>query len=232
MVLITGASRGLGRELFSTYLKNGTPVFGTYHSSPPNDAPQGSNFKVDVSDFKSVEDWIQQVTQQNPTLLDQGLTLINCAGISSNSFLHKSDPEKWEQVIKVNLLGTYNCIRAILPLMREKNHGRIITVSSVVAQQGVAGTSSYAASKAGLWGLVKSLSKEVKGKNITVNNINLGYFDVGMIEQVPQALQEDVKSKIPRERFGKATELFSLVEYLRGAEYVNGSSFDINGGLF
>lgn len=227
MILITGASRGLGAELFSTYRKKNIPVLGTFHETS-GDTPKGTMTQVDVSDYKTVDAWVNEIKDD----LDQEITLINCAGISYNAFLHKSDPQAWEHVIQVNLIGTYNCIRAILPIMREKNWGRIITISSVVAQSGMAGTSSYAASKAGLWGLVKSLSKEFKGKDITINNINLGYFNVGMIEQVPAAIQEEVKSKIPKERFGQPQELFDLVEYIKSAAYVNGSSFDINGGLF
>ncbi len=225
MIIITGASRGLGAALFSQYRERDIPVVGTFHKTPVNNT---TIQKVDVSDYTIVENWVNQIKDQ----FDRQLTLITCAGISYNSLLHKSNPSAWEEVIKVNLLGTYNCIRALLPFMREKNYGRIITISSVVAQMGVPGTTSYATSKSGLWGLVKSLSKEVKGKDITINNINLGYFNIGMIEQVPQQLQEDIKSRIPKERFGEPGELFNLIEYIRGSAYLNGSSFDINGGLY
>ncbi|RYZ89931.1 MAG: SDR family NAD(P)-dependent oxidoreductase [Proteobacteria bacterium] len=228
LILITGASRGLGKELFSYYLKNNFPVRGTYNKTLPKDVPPELLHSVDVTDFPAVESWIEEIKSN----FSGDITLINCAGISYNAFAHKSDPEAWRQVIEVNLIGTYNCIRSVLPYMREQNHGRIITVSSVVAQMGVPGTTSYAASKAALGGLVKSLSKEFKGKNITANNINLGYFDAGMIEQVPANIQEDVKSKIPNGRFGKPSELYDLIEFLRNSPYTNGSSLDINGGIF
>jgi NAD(P)-dependent dehydrogenase (short-subunit alcohol dehydrogenase family) len=123
-------------------------------------------------------------------------------------------------------------IRAILPFMREQNYGRIINFSSVLAQKGVAGTSAYAASKAALWGMSKSIAAENAGKNITINCLNLGYFNLGMIEQVPEELQNELKKSIPTGDFGDPENIYKAVRFLIESNYVNGSSIDINGGLF
>lgn len=229
MVLITGASRGLGKILLNEFIKNKILVSGTYQNSIPDGVETEYLERVDVTQCQSVDGWINKFSKQ---LKLEGATLIHCAGITYNSFLHKADSDEWAKVINVNLVGAFNVTKAVMPFLREANFGRVIFISSVVAQTGIAGTTAYAASKAGLWGLAKSLSKECKGKNITVNTINLGYFNAGMIDQVPQTLQDEIKSKIPAGNFGDPAELVKLINYIIQSNYVNGSEFDINGGLF
>jgi NAD(P)-dependent dehydrogenase (short-subunit alcohol dehydrogenase family) len=130
-----------------------------------------------------------------------------------------------------NLTGTFYLIRAILPIMREQNYGRIINLSSIVAQTGVLGTSAYAASKAGLNGMIKSIALENAQKSITVNNINLGYFKVGMINTIPMEMQEKLKSKIAFNEFGDPQNIFSTIQYIRNTPYLTGSCLDLNGGI-
>ena len=228
MIIVTGGSRGLGRQLVEKYRVSGQKVYSTYQSTLTSEMEKKIFHQVDVKNFESVNTWVGQL---DITANDK-ITLINCAGISYNSFCHKSEPEKWAEVIEVNLVGTYNCIRAFLPFMRTNNFGRIVTISSVVAQMGGVGVTAYSASKAGLWGLTKSLSKECKGKDITINNINLGYFEAGMIQQVPEEVKQDIRQRTSSNRFGQPDELYNLIEYIRSAQYTNGSSFDINGGLY
>ena len=117
-------------------------------------------------------------------------------------------------------------------LLREDNFGRIINLSSVVAQKGTPGTSAYAASKAALWGMSKSIAVENALKGITINNINLGYSELGMIEQVPEKYQDTIKAQIPSGEFCKKEEVFKCVEFIRNNDYLNGSSVDLNGGIF
>jgi acetoacetyl-CoA reductase/3-oxoacyl-[acyl-carrier protein] reductase len=123
-------------------------------------------------------------------------------------------------------------INALLPKMREQNFGRIINFASIVAQSGIPGTSAYAASKAGLWGMTKAIAVENATKGITINNLNLGYFDIGMIQDVPVEMQEVIKSKIPGKQFGNPDDIFKVVKYLSAAAYITGTSVDVNGGLF
>ena len=150
----------------------------------------------------------------------------------NNAFAHKSDAEKWKKVIEVNLIGTYNLIRQLLPHMRDSNFGRIINFSSVAAQKGIAGVSAYSASKSALWGMTKSIAVENASKGITINNINLGYAELGMIEQVPDKYKETVINQIPTGKFCTKEDIFKCVEFLRENSYTNGSSVDLNGGLF
>ena len=228
MIIITGASRSIGKYLFEKYSEEEN-VYGTYFSTPPENHPfKETLFQVDISDIHSVAQFFNQIENNLSEI-----TLINCAGVSYNSFAHKSDPEEWKKVIDTNLTGTFYMIRALLPKMREQNFGRIINLSSVAAQKSTPGISAYAASKSGLWGMTKSICAENGSKNITINNINLGYVNLGMgIERVPELYQAIMKEQIPSKSFCEPEDIFSTIEYLRCTPYVNGTSIDVNGGLF
>lgn len=228
MIIITGASKGIGNFLFENYKTNGLKVLGTFNSSFLESKNQELLYKVDISNFSEVKNWIDQIENKL-----EKIVLINCAGISYNSFAHKAEVEKWEQVIKVNLIGTFNVIRCLLPIMRKQNYGRIINFSSVTAQMGTPGISAYAASKSAMWGMTKSLAVENGLKGITINNINLGYADIGMgINDVPMEYAEKIKKSIPSNKFCSPDDIYNTVEYLIGTNYINGSSIDLNGGIF
>jgi acetoacetyl-CoA reductase/3-oxoacyl-[acyl-carrier protein] reductase len=226
MIIITGITGGIGNYLFNAYAKKGEKVIGTYHLSKPEGAQYKHCLPLDISDNAQVESFMQKIKAEL-----KEVTLINCAGISYNSFAHKSDAEEWTKVINVNLTGTFYLIRSVLPLMREQKFGRIINLSSIVAQTGVMGTSAYAASKAGINGMIKSIALENAQNSITINNINLGYFKVGMINTVPKELQEQIKSRIAFNEFGDPEELLKTIEYIRSNSYLTGSHIDLNGGL-
>lgn len=227
MIIITGASRGVGAYLFKKYESTGENVFGTYNMTKPQDnGKNGVYNQVNVVNYNEVDNWINGIKDL------KDITLINCAGISYNSFTHKSDVEKWKNVIDVNLIGTYNVIRSVLVHMRENNFGRIINFASVAAQKGTPGISAYSASKSALWGMSKSIAVENASKGITINNINLGYSELGMIEEVPEKFKEIIKSQIPSGEFCKKEDIFKCVEFVRNNEYLNGSSIDLNGGIF
>ena len=227
MIIITGASSGVGKFLFDTYTELGEEVYGTYNKSVPETTKHKGHYnKVDIVKYDEVENWIKSIS------LLKDIVLINCAGITYNAFAHKADVELWKNVIDVNLIGTYNVIRAFLPFMRDHEFGRIINFSSVAAQKGTPGTSAYAASKSALWGLAKSIAVENASKGITINNINLGYSELGMIEQVPEKYKEIIKAQIPSGKFCDKEDIFSCVEFIRKNSYLNGSSVDLNGGIF
>lgn len=227
MIIITGASRGIGKYLFEKFWKTGEIVYGIYNLTNPDADKREFFTKVDISNNSNVIDWIEKIRSRITKL-----TLINSAGINYSSFAHKADVDKWSQVINVNLIGTFNVIRAVLPLMRKEGYGRIINFSSVVAQTLVSGTSAYAASKAGLWGLVKSIAAENARKGITINNLNLGYYNIGMIKEVSQEFQDILKKKILTGNFGNPEIIFKSINFLRETDYINGTSIDLNGGLF
>ena len=223
MIIIIGASKGIGKFLLHKFRSESITVVGTFNSASDN---SDNLFKVDVTDFNQITAFIET---QKPLLSE--ITLINCAGITYNAFAHKSDPALWKNVIDVNLIGTYNCIRAVLPLMRLQKFGRIINFSSVVATKPTAGVSAYAASKSALWGMSKSLAQENAGLNITINNINLGYSELGMINKVPQEFLDTLISQIPSKKLCVPIDIFKTVNYLMECNYINGSSIDLNGGL-
>jgi NAD(P)-dependent dehydrogenase (short-subunit alcohol dehydrogenase family) len=225
MILITGASKGIGKYLCEEYLHNKENIIGIYNSTIVG-KDSGNYYKVDITDVIQVHDFIYSIKEQL-----NNITLINCAGINYNSFAHKSDIVKWQEVIKVNLFGTFNIINSILPIMRDQSYGRIINFGSVVSELPSPGISAYAASKSALSGMSKSIAFENANKGITINNINLGYSELGMINEVPEIYLNQIKERIPSKKLCTSSDIFNTVEYLRNTEYVNGSSININGGI-
>jgi NAD(P)-dependent dehydrogenase (short-subunit alcohol dehydrogenase family) len=226
MKIITGASKGIGKYLLEKYANSGETVYGTYLSTMPSSEFAANYTKIDVSNNFEVNKWVNSIN------LSDKIDILNCAAINYNSFAHKADPESWIRTIEINLIGTFNVIHALLPIMRKNNYGRIINFSSVVAQSGVPGTSAYAASKAGLWGLTKAVAVENASKGITINNLNLGYFNIGMGEEISSEIRNKLKGRIPANEFGDAINIFNAINFLIENSYINGTSIDINGGLF
>lgn len=227
-MLITGASRGLGLYLMKRFQEEGIAVYGTYNSTVPKGMSDYQYTKVDISNTESVNSWIQQCVSS-----DDEIVLVNCAAGNYNILARKADVDKWIELIDINLIGTFRAIHACLPLMYEKNWGRIINFSSVVAQKGVAGTSAYAASKAALWGLSKSLAVENAKHNITINTLNLGYMEVGMtVNDVPDKLQQEMLNQIPEHKFGSPEDVYQAIVFLINSPYTTGTAININGGLY
>lgn len=221
-IIIIGASKGIGRELYKLFCQHGYDVTATYCFTRVDDVHY---VYLDNTDVIAVQGFADSFKGEN-------VVLINCAGISYNAFAHKSDLIMWKRVIDVNVCGTFNVIRAFLPYMRKKEWGRIIVFSSVVTKYPTPGVSAYVASKAALGGLVKTLSCENASKHVTVNALNLGYTDAGMgVNDVPAEYRDKMMSLIPEKRFCTPDEIFNTIEYLIKTEYVNGASLDINGGL-
>lgn len=226
MIIITGASRGIGKFLFNHYLNvSKEKVIGIYHNSEPTENVE-NYIRLNVTNF----DAISNFADLNVDVLNN-LTLINCAGITYNSFTHKSNPAQWKEVIDTNLVGSFNMIRALLPIMREQKFGRIINFSSVVAIKPTPGISAYAASKSALWGMSKSIAIENAALNVTINNVNLGYSELGMIEMVPENYIKSILAQIPAGILCEPNDILNTVNYLRATRYITGSSIDLSGGL-
>ena len=227
MIVITGASRGIGKYLADHFISMGEKVAGTFNLNEPADKNNINFSKVDIADPAQVRQWVETIKGD----LNQ-IVLLNAAGSNYSAFGHKSDLQQWKKIIDINLVGTFNVIHHFLPIMREQNYGRIINFSSIVAQIGIPGASSYAASKAGLWGMTKSLAVENASKGITINNLNLGYFNIGMINEVKPEFQEIIKAKIPAGQFGDPQNIMNAVKFIIDSPYMTGSSLDVNGGLY
>ncbi|MEG2120743.1 MAG: SDR family oxidoreductase [Rikenellaceae bacterium] len=220
MILITGASKGIGAFLFNKFKDEGYDVRGTYNSTCRND---NHLERVDVSDFNSVTKWISSLEKD---LSD--VTLINCAAISDACFLHKSDPEMWSKIISTNIIGSYNTIRQVLPIMRQQKWGRIINFSSVLAKL----PTPYATSKAALEGLTKTIAVENGALGITANTISLGYAEIGMgINDVSEKHREKMLERIPVGRFCSPEEIYEAILFIIKNSYINGASIDLNGGI-
>lgn len=227
-ILITGASKGIGFFLFQKFHADGYEVYGTYNSTSPGVEYEKFFTKVDMSVEEEILNWITRSVNSE----DQ-IVLINCASANYNVIARKANPDKWGDLIDVNLVGTFRAINALLPLMHEKGFGRIINLSSVLSQRGVAGTSAYAASKAALAGMAKTIAVENAKNNITINNLNLGYFNIGMtLNDIPADVLEGIKAQIPMQKLGDPENIYNAVKFLISSDYITGTSIDINGGLY
>jgi len=229
VIVIVGASGGLGNVLYNSFSKSGYDVVGHYNENNSLVDHGEKWFSADLTDENQVKSMFKAIIEKY-SKID---VLINAAGVSLSSISWKTTAEDWRKTIEVNLTAPFLCIKEVLPIMRINNFGRIINLSSVVAQKGVVGTSSYAASKSGLFGMSRAISEEVGNKNITINNIALGYFNYGMINDVPDDMLEDLVNQIPKKRLGESDDLIGTIKFLIGESsgYLTGQTINLNGGL-
>lgn len=239
-VLLTGASGGLGKYITAGLAEAGYNLALQYNSNTESitENIKGiSNLKVKVKAYKAdITNEAEVAELVHSAKEDFGTIdiLINNAGISINAMSWKLTFEDWNRVLGVNLTGPFLCTKHVLPVMKENKFGRIIYISSVVPQIGVAGTAAYSASKAGLGGLCKTVSKEVIKNNITANMISLGYFDAGLLYQIPEEIRGQIKESIPVKQFGNPLEIVECIKYISkgDSKYLTGQTINLNGGLF
>ena len=220
VVLITGSSKGLGKAIALEFAKEGANVIINYHSD--KDGAQGvldnikslgvqsDIIKADVSNPEEVNNMIKSVVKKFGKLD----ILINNSGIIKDARITSMSKESWDEVISVNLTGVYNCTKAVGQVMEKQKSGKIINISSIVAQTGSIGASNYAASKAGVIGFTKSVAKEFAKFNINVNAVALGYFNTGLIERLTKEIQGKLLGDIPFGRFGDPKEAANAVLFL------------------
>jgi NAD(P)-dependent dehydrogenase (short-subunit alcohol dehydrogenase family) len=230
-ILIIGSSGGLGSAILSCFDNEKYNLALHYYSN--SHFIQSKNYKsyqADITQEDEVEQLIKNVISDFGTID----IVLNNAGVTISQISWKTQLSNWEKTIAINLTGPFLVTKHVLPYMRKNNWGRIIYMSSIVAQTGFVGASAYAASKAGLLGLVKTISKEVANKGITINAIALGYFNAGMIEDVPQDMQAQLKEAIPVSALGKPEELAELIKYIvsEKSTYLTGQTINLNGGLY
>ncbi|MFK8045797.1 MAG: SDR family oxidoreductase [Crocinitomicaceae bacterium] len=231
-ILIVGSSGGIGTALTEFFLKQKCQLILHYFKNKPN-VHENSNImlvKANITQESEVVSLMDSI-QERYGKLD---AVINNAGISISEISWKTNISSWDKTIAVNLTGPFLISKHALPMMRANSWGRIIFISSIVAQTGFVGTSAYSASKSGLLGLTKSLAKEVASKGITVNSIALGYFNVGMIEDVPADIQEAIVESIPKKQLGNPTQLFETIQFIlsENSDYLTGQTINLNGGLY
>ncbi len=240
VVVVTGGSGGLGAPICRFMASRGASVAVLYHSNKQGaeelvgalrgQGRKAQAFQVDVVLRESVDAAVGAIVSAFGTVD----VLINCAGISRSAVTWKAGEEDWASSLDINLTGAFHCMRAVLPIMREKGKGRIVNISSVVGQIGVPGTAAYAASKAGISGLTRATAAEVARRGITVNAVACGYFDAGIIADLPQDKLEKLLDTIPVGRLGRPEELCGTIGFLctEEASYITGQTINVNGGLY
>ena len=223
VIILVGASGGLGGYVGDALARKGHDVIGTYCTRAP--AVLGiDDVHLDITDNASVLSLVAELSCKR-------IVLVNMSGITCAAYTHKMSDGDWSRVMDVNLNGTFNLCKHFLPIMRQDGWGRIINISSVVAALGVPGTSAYAASKEGIVGLTRVIAKENADRGVTANVLSLGYFDRVMIQDVPEKMLETIRGQIPMGRFGDPANIVAAIEFLIEADYVTGAVIPINGGL-
>ena len=233
--VVTGSSRGIGLAIAKQLADDGHQVVLNSRSPlKPEVLEQFANAKLevgtivgDVSDFADAERMIAAVKEQYGRID----VLVNNAGITRDGLVMRMKEEDFDQVIATNLKGCFNMARHPTPIMLKQRSGTIINVSSVSGIMGNAGQVNYAASKAGVIGLTKSLARELASRSITVNTIAPGFIETDMTAEMSERVTEAMLGEIPLKRFGQAEEVASAVKFLMENRYVTGQTIEVNGGL-
>jgi len=233
--IITGGAQGFGLDIAKRFLNSGAKVFiwdidekELIKASKKLNNSNLSYNAVDVSNFKQVEKTTEQISKSSNIDI-----LINNAGITgSTSSLWDYDVDEWNKIVQINLMGTFNCCKCIVPNMIKNEYGRIVNVASVAGKDGNANASAYSSAKAGVIGLTKSLGKELADKNIAVNAVTPAGAKTRILDQMSKEHVARMLSKVPRGRFLEIEEFTSLICWLSSEEnsFSTAAVFDISGG--
>ncbi len=238
-VVVTGATRGIGKTIAQSFLDSGATVIGIYAgnreaaekflSEASSKNQNLSLYQCDISQKESVKSFFEAIANRFQTID----ILINNAGVRRDAIVALMKEEEWQQVIDINLTGTFLMSKHAVPLMMQQKFGRIINITSPMSYLGFAGQANYAASKAGQIGLTKSLSKETAKKKITVNCVSPGFIGTDLIDDLSAEQLAAYKKLIPMKRFGTPQDVANAVMFLAGdqASYITGAVLEITGGL-
>jgi 3-oxoacyl-[acyl-carrier protein] reductase len=224
LALVTGASRGIGAAIAAELAKQGAKVIGT--ATTEEGAKKINGRVLDVRDAAQCDALIKE--------LGDIAILVNNAGITRDNLALRMKDAEWDEVMEINLRAVFRLSRAVMRGMMKARWGRIINVTSVVGASGNAGQANYAAAKAGVVGLTKSLARELGSRNITVNCVAPGFIDTDMTRALPEQSRTALLAQIPLGRLGSADEVAAAVAYLASpaAGYVTGSVLHVNGGMY
>lgn len=238
-VIVTGGTRGIGKGIAEAFLQAGATVIAVYSS---NDAAAGEFKdknaqhadrldiqKYDVASSQDVKKLFNSLDEKYPSLE----VLVNNSGIRQDAVTALMTDEQWKKVLDINLTGTFNMSREIIPRLMANRFGRIINISSLGGELGFQGQANYAASKAGQIAMTKSLSREVAKKGITVNCVSPGFIDTELIGNLPEEQRKEYLKMIPLKRFGRVQEVAHAVLFLatKEASYITGTAITVAGGL-
>lgn len=239
VALVTGATRGIGKQIAITLSKEGYDLIINYRKG--NDELQELKKQIesnnsqcllvqgDVSNFEDCEKFVKQGIEK----FDHIDVLVNNAGITKDMLLARMKEEDFKQVIDVNLIGTFNVTKNVISYMMKARSGRIINISSVVGVSGNAGQTNYSASKAGIIGFTKSLAKEVASRNILVNAIAPGFIETDMTSVLKDEVKQAIAKNIPLRRMGSAEDVANVVKFLASSDssYITGQVLNVDGGM-
>ena len=238
-IIVTGATRGIGKEIALTLAQNGANIAINYRNyneeveelinSIKEFGVDAIAVKCDVSKSDEVDNFISEV-KNHFSSID---VLVNNAGITKDGLLLRMKEEDFDSVINVNLKGTFNTTKSISPIMIKQKHGKIINISSVVGIVGNAGQCNYAASKAGVIGFSKSVARELASRNINVNIVAPGYIDTDMTKSLPDKVKDEILKSIPMKKMGNPKEVANLVLFLSSSlsDYITGQVINVDGGM-
>lgn len=239
VALITGGTRGIGKEIAYTLAEENYDIIINYRTENEELMKLKKEIeqkrvrclllKGDVSNFEDCKKLVEEAINR----MNHIDVLVNNAGITKDMLLMRMKPEDFNEVINVNLIGTFNMTKNVINYMMKERKGRIINVSSVVGISGNAGQTNYASSKAGIIGFTKSLAKEVASRNILVNAIAPGFIATDMTSVLSDAVKENINSQIPLNRMGSPKEIAKVVKFLASEDssYITGQVINIDGGM-
>ncbi len=239
VALITGATRGIGKQIALELASQGYNIALNYRKQNEElealkKEIESQNVKCltvygDVSNYEDVEKFIKEIIKEFGKID----VLVNNAGITKDMLLMRMKKEDFESVIDVNLIGTFNVTKNVIPYMMKARNGKIVNISSVVGISGNAGQTNYSASKAGIIGFTKSLAKEVASRNINVNAIAPGFIKTDMTDVLKEEVKEEISKTIPLKRMGEAKDVANLVKFLVSEEsnYITGQVINVDGGM-
>ena len=239
LVLVTGASRGIGQAIALTLGKAGATVIGTATSEEGANKISkiftennilGKGMMLNVTDNEQISELLKSITAEYGSVD----ILVNNAGITRDNILVRMKEDEWDDIINTNLSSVYKMSKAVLRGMIKKRSGRIISITSVVGAMGNAGQSNYAAAKAGIMGFTKSLAREVGVRGITVNAIAPGFIQTDMTDKLPEDQKVALASQIPMARLGTVDEIAQSVLFLasESGSYITAQTLHVNGGMY